>query len=586
MADTVRFDCFEVDLAGVQVRKRGTRLHLPDQQFRVLALLLQHPGHMVTRGELRRRLWPDEAFGDFDNVLNTIVARLRDALGDSAEHPRYIETLPKHGYRFIAPVSEPVAAADVGPARRPRLLVLPFVDSSGDPAQEYFTDAATDEVITELAALAPGELAVIARTTAMRYKGTHKDVSRIGRELTVDYVVEGAARRVDDRVGMAVQLVRVSDQSHVFAKRYDADLGDIFNVYRWVAQAIGKQIGIPAAAEDHAASAAVAARPPRKPTADLVAYNDYIQGRYHLDRVGSRESWVKAREYLESAVARDPQFALAYDGLAELWWYAGFLGMIPPKDALPQGTFNALRAVEIDSSLAEAHGMLAQYRKQLDYNWAEVHREFALALSLNPTSPIILWRHAVTGLMPVGRLKEAIAEMEGALESDPLSVLMRAWLGTMFWLDRQYDRAIEQGHVMVEIEPANYPGYWLLGMFTREKALFDESIAAHRKAVDLSGGAPLMLGWLGLALAQSGDKAGARALLERLRAMPPGVYVPPTSLAWIHLGLGEIDEFFEWMGRAADERDHYVMPIKTYPFLDPVRDDPRYGGLLRKMNLV
>ena len=586
MARIVRFDCYEVDLAGGQVYKRGVRLPLREQSFRVLASLVEHPGQAVTREDLRRQLWPDEVFVDYDNILNSAIARLREALGDSANQPRYIETLPKHGYRFIAPVSEPNATAEAAPARRPRLLVLPFVNSSGDPAQEYFIDAVTDEVITELAALTPGELAVIARTTAMHYKGTHKDVSRIGREVTVDYVVEGAVRRVDDRVGISVQLVRVSDQTHVFAKRFEADLGDIFDVYGSVAQAVAAQIGIPAVAEGHAASSAVAARPPRKPPADLVAYNCYIQGRYLLERPGSPEGWVKARECMEAAIARDPQFALAYAGLAELWWLAGFFGMIPPKNALPQGTFNALRAVEIDSSLADAHALLAQYRKQVDFNWGEVRREMALALELNPDSPTVLMRYATTGLMPFGRVEEAAAELERAVELDPLAMHPRFWLEIMLWLGRRYERAIEQGQLAVELAPADFVPHYTIGLVYRDAGMFDQAIAAHRKAVDLSGGGPLMLGALGLALAQSGDKAGARALLERLRAMPPKVYVPPTSFAFIHIGLVEIDEFFEWMDRAIDERDHMITPIKTYPFFDPVRDDPRYLGLLRRMNLA
>jgi TolB-like protein/tetratricopeptide (TPR) repeat protein len=582
----IRFDCYEVDLAGGQVYKRGVRLPLREQSFRVLASLVERPGQAVTREDLRRQLWPDEVFVDYDNILNSAVARLREALGDSANQPRFIETLPKHGYRFIAAVSEPIATEDRAPARTPRLLVLPFVNSSGDPAQEYFIDAVTDEIITELAALAPGELAVIARTTSMRYKGTHKDLTGIGRELTVDYVVEGAARRVDDRVGMSVQLVRVSDQTHVFAQRFDADLGDIFSVYRSVAQAVGTQIGIPAVAMGHVASTAVAARPLRKPPADLVAYNCYIQGRYLLERPGSPEGWVKAREHLEAAFARDPQFALAYDGLAELWWVAGFFGMISPKDALPHGTFNALRAVEIDSNLAEAHALLAQYRKQVDYNWDEVRREFALALELNPASPTVLMRYATTGLMPFGRVEEAAAALERAIELDPLAMHPRFWLEIMLWLGRRYDRAIVQGQLAIELAPAEFVPYYTIGLVYREVGMFDQAIAALRKAVDLSGGGPLMLGALGLALAQSGDKAGARALLERLRAMPPKVFVPPTSFAWIHIGLGEIDEFFEWMDRAIDERDHMITPIKTYPFFDPVRDDPRYLGLLRRMNLA
>jgi tetratricopeptide (TPR) repeat protein len=447
----------------------------------------------------------------------------------------------------------------------------------------------TDEIITELAALAPDELAVIARTTAMRYKGTHKDVSRIGRELTVDYVVDGAVRRHDDHVVITMQLVRVSDQAHVFAKRDEADLGDIFNVYQGLARAIGAQIGIPSVLDDQAASAAVAARPPRKPTADLVAYNCYIQGRYHLDRGESPASWMKAREYLEAAIAHDPQFALAHDGLADLWWHAGFFGMVPPRDALSKGIVNAMRAVEIDGSLAQAHALLAQYRKQLDYNWDEVSRGMALALELDPVSPVVLTRHAVTALMPFGRVEEAAAELEKAVELDPLAMFPlfpRMWLAIMLWLGRRYDRAIEQGQVVLDLAPEHFVSQFGIGMVYRDARMFDQAIAAHRRAVELSGGAPLMLGVLGLALAQSGDEAGARAVIERLRRMPPTVYVAPSNFAWIHLGLGELDEFFACMGRAIDERDHMIMPIKTYPFLDPVRDDPRYLGLLRRLNLA
>jgi len=218
MPTTVRFDCYAVDLSAGQLYKHGIRINLRDKSFQVLAALLEHPGEVVTREDLRRQLWPEDVFVDFDNNLNTVIARLREALSDSAEHPRFIETLPRHGYRFLRSVSEPPRTPEKSRLKRTRLVVLPFLNLSGDPAQEYFSDAITDEIITVLAGLAPEQLAVIARTTAMHYKGSHKDVSRIGRELGVDYVVEGGVHRNDDQVSINVQLIQVSDQAHLLVR--------------------------------------------------------------------------------------------------------------------------------------------------------------------------------------------------------------------------------------------------------------------------------------------------------------------------------------------------------------------------------
>ena len=238
----VRFGNFEVDLAAGQLHKRGVRIGLREQSFQVLALLLERPGEVVTREQLQHRLWPADVFVDFENNLNTAVARLREALGDSAEHPRFIETLPKHGYRFIAVVGERSSGKRRASLVAARIVVLPFLNLSGDPAQEYFSDAMTDEIITELGAVAPEALSVIARTTAMRYKGGHKDVARIARELGVEYVVEGGVRRTGDRLVLNVQLVRASDRTHVFAKRYQAELRDIFETESSVARDIAEHI--------------------------------------------------------------------------------------------------------------------------------------------------------------------------------------------------------------------------------------------------------------------------------------------------------------------------------------------------------
>ena len=575
-APKIRFDGYQVDLEAGQLHKRGVRISLREKSFQVLALLLEHPGKVVTREELRRRLWPDDVFVDLDNNLNTAIARLREALSDSAEHPRFIETLPKRGYRFIASVSEAAPALQGPPARKARLVVLPFANQSGDSTLEYFSDAMTEEIITELASLAPAQLAVIARTTSLHYKGTHKDVARIGRELGVDYALEGSVHRAEDRIGINVQLIQISDQTHLWAKRYDAELRDAFSTLSAIAQAIAVQIGItPGGGKLRAA---------RKPTEDLPAYNLYLQGRYHSYRT-TPEDIAKAKQCFEQAIARDPKFALAYDALAELQWYLGFAGLAAPKEACSTGMFYALRALEIDNTLGETHALLGMYREELDYNWPEVHREMARALELNPTSPVVRLRYAVSGLLPQGRLEEAAVQIEHALESDPLSTFTRVWLGVMLLLGRRYDQAIEQARLVIELAPTYYWGHLVIGACYREKRMFEEAIAAHRRAVEHSGGSPLMLGWLGLALARSGSSAEARAILDRLHLIAREAYVPPTSFAWIHLGLGETDSAFEWMDRAIDARDRMIVPIKTYAFLDSIRAGPRYLALLRRMNL-
>jgi TolB-like protein len=579
MSTIVRFGCYEVDLAAGRLCKRGIRVPLRDKSLALLATLLEHPGEVVTRDDLRHRLWGDDVFVDFDNNLNTVLGRLREALNDSAEHPRFIETLPKRGYRFIAQVHPvPCTSADAAECRA-RLLVLPFVNLSGDPAEEYFSDAMTDEIITAIAALSFQHLGVIARTTAMRYKGTHKDVERIGRELTVDYVLEGGVRRAGDRVTINVQLIQVKDQTHLFAKEYDAEMRDVFKVHNCIAQAIATHIpSVAATVRAHIADAAEHAR--RSPTQDIVAYNLYLQGRFRMYR-----DVANAKPYFEQAIARDPHFALAYDALAEYYFWASFAGLIPPKQALTDGLWATLRALEIDNTLAETHALLGQLCKIRDYNWDEVQREFALALKLNPTSLLVKFRYAMSGLMPVGRLDEGVAELETVLDLDPLNLEARRWLGLMHWWRRDYNRALEQAQLVLAIDP-NYPtGHVLIGVTRCAQRKFDEAVPELRKCVELSNRAPVWLGWLGLGVALSGNLAEACALLAQLRAAAERTYIPASSFAWIHLGLRELDEAFAWMNRAIDERDPMMTPIRSYPFFDPIRADPRFVGLLRKMKL-
>ncbi len=563
-SDIVRFREFEADLRAGQLRKRGVKLKLGNQSFEILAVLLEHAGEVVTREDLRLRLWPENVFVDFENNLNTAMARLREVLGDSSERPRFIETLPKRGYRFIGSLAGPQEV-------RPRLLVLPFVNLSGDSSQEYFSDAMTEELIGALAAVAPDHLAVIARTTAMYYKGRQKPIAEIGREMSADYVVEGSACRTDHRVAANVQLIRTADETHLWAQRYDVALQDLINIEDEAACAIATQLGI------------TPRLPKRRPALDPAAYNFYIQGRHHI-YLGTPEDLSKAKRCFEEATERDPNFALAYDALAELYWFSAFFGFRPFREACSAGIYYALRALEIDNTLAETHALLVMYRSGLDHDWEEVRRHMERAKELDPRSPIVRTVRALLEMVH-GNVEESAMELTSVLELDPLNSFARAWLALMLYLGRQFDQAIEEARTLVSLDPSGFLGHTMAGLAYREKQMFPEAITTLRKAVDLSGGSPMMLGWLGSTLAQAGKAAEARAVLEQIHAIAGQQYVPPTSFAWIHLGLGETDDAFTWMERAMDSCDPMMGPMKTYPFLDPLRDDPRFIALMSKSNL-
>lgn len=581
MPRVVHFDRFEVDLSLRQLRKGHIRLHLPDQSFQVLAMLLERPGEIVTRDELRRGLWRDDVFVDFENSLNAAVGRLRETLGDSAARPRFIETSPRRRYRFIGTVL-PSSAAEAGGVSRPRLLVLPLANLEGDPAQEYFSDAMTDEIITALAGLAPQHLAVIARTTAMHYKDSRKDVARIGREMGVDYVVEGAVRRVGERVSVNVQLVQASDQTHLFAKRYEAHLDAIFDMQSCIAQEIG--VHIPSVAAQVRSEQAR-----RKPTDDLAAYHEYILARHEMWK-WTPAGVAEARQHFESALTRDPRFALACDGLANLYGYLGMWGFLPPDEAEPLRWFYGMRAAELDPMPAEPrthvayHPQKTRYEDAYSYNWVEAERDMASARDLNPNSPIIRVRHS-TVLLVLGKMPQALAELRCALEFDPLSPEVGFWLAWALFLSRDYEQALAEARRLVESEPGQPFSHMVLGLVYLGMQRFDDSAGALRKAAVLSGEFPLTLGWLGLSLGLGGRGDEARLLLERLRTAAKERFVLPTSFAWLHLGLGETDDAFAWMEQAVNHNDEWIHPLKTYPFLDPIRHDPRFEALLRKLSL-
>lgn len=572
----VRFGAYEADLASGDLRKNGIRIHLRDQSFRVLAALLQHAGRVVSRDKLRRLLWGDRVFVEFENNLNAIVGHLREALCDSADHPRYIETLPKRGYRIIV---------DVNPAlpreqnrERARLLVLPILNAGGDTGQEYFADAITDEIITALAGIAPDRLAVIARTTSAHYKRTHKNIGAIARELQVDYVVEGSVRLDHDHATLNLQLIETGGETHLFARKYDIDMREVFTVEASMAREVVAHL--PAITNEIAA-------PASSKQVDVITYTEYIKGRYEMLQV-TPESMERAKLHFETALARDPAFALACDGLANLYGYLGFWGFMPPDEAEPLRWRYALRAFQLDPALAEPRTLVA-YRPQktaygYTYNWTEAEKEMSAARDLAPNSSIIRVRHAAV-LLTLGRVGEAVNELERALELDPLSYEVHFWLAIAFFLGRSFQRGLSETDRLLELDPSHHLAYVVLGWIRIGMRNYDESIVAMRRAVELSRQFPFALGWLGLAAGLAGHGGEARELLCKLHALAGHQFVLPSSFAWIHLGLGEFDQAFAWLKQAVQRNDEWVHPLKTYPFLDPLRSDRRYASMLRQLNL-
>ena len=572
----IRFGEHEADLRSGELRKRGTRIRLPGQSFEVLALLLEHPGELVTREELRARLWPADVFVDFENNLNTAVGRLREALGDSAEKPRFIETLPRRGYRFIGRLPEPSAGVPP-PTRRIKLAVLPLENLSGDPAQEYFSDGMTEELITQLAGLAPERLGVIARTSAMRYKGARKDVARIGRELGVDYVVEGSVRRAGDGVRISAQLIQVSDQTHLWANSFDGGLGDILKVQREVAQAIARQIEVTVSPARESCF-----RHP--PVVIPEAYDAYVKGLYHFNQLHP-SGLDKAVEYFELAIGKDPRYAPAHGKLATAHALLGFFGWVAASEAFPKAEKAALAALQVDDTHPDAHHALAVVHWFHHWNLAAAEREWERTVELAPNDPFHRWGVFIFLSSMREDHRRAIAEAELARELDPLSVLIRSNFGWVLYWSRHYDRAIAESRAALEMDPNCLMAYYILGLASLAKSAFNDAIAALLEATHRFGD-NFSLGYLGLAYGLAGRRAEAREVLSQLERRAASQDVRPIHFAWVHVGLGENQTALDWLETAYAKHNTNVLFVRCVPFYDPLRSEPRYAQLLARLNLL
>jgi serine/threonine-protein kinase len=519
-----------------------------------------------------------------ETATDTLAALMRDdpapLTGVEPGAARLVERcLRKDVAERIQSAEELKAAIEAGPSpgavpEPPSVAVLPFANMSGSEEDLYLCAGLAEEIINELTRI-PG-LRVIARTSSFIVGRMQLDVREAGARLGVGNILEGSVKRAGRRVRVTVQLVNTSDGGHLWSERFDRELTDVFALEDEIARAVAARLsGELGSGETE----------PRRPAVAEEAHGAFLEGRYHFVR-GTPEAYARAKVCFERAIARDPGFALAFDSLAELYWYLGLFGNMPPREAFSQSTWHALRAVELDDTLAETHALLAMLRKELDYNWPEVDRELRRALELNREAPLVRLRYAISGLLPHGRMDEAAVEVEATLRSDPLSLFVRWWVAAMAYLRRRPERMLDEGRHMITLDPSHFLGHWTVGLARTELGVSEEAVSALEQAHRLSGGIPFTLGYLAYGYGRAGRRDEARELIEQAAAIGAETYLPPSTLAVGSVGLGDWDTAFYWWNRAIEVRDPFIMPIKTYPFFDPVRDDDRYRAMLRRMNLA
>jgi TolB-like protein/DNA-binding winged helix-turn-helix (wHTH) protein/tetratricopeptide (TPR) repeat protein len=624
----VRFGVFELDVRTGELRKGGTRIRLQEQPFQVLAALVERPGEVVTREELRERLWPSGVIVDFDHSLNKAVNKLRDALGDAADNPRFIETLPRRGYRFLIPVTDSVkrpnsvvepddivcpapevpeadrfwsksrilaglavVAMALGvmalwrtwpaqaspPPGRIMLAVLPFRNLAGSPDEDYFSDGLTEEMIAELGRLTSDDrLGVIARTSAMHYKNTSRLVTEIGRELGVDYILEGSIRRAGRRVRITAQLVQIRDQTNLWSESYDRDLADVFAIQNDVASRIAGSLALELLPPQRASRASA-------PTTDIVAHEEYLKGRFLWSK-RTEDGLRGSLDHFQRAVAADPGYARGYVGLADSYNLLADYGALAPADALPRARGAALRALEIDPRLAEAHASLAWTTLVYDRDIASAEQGFRRAIALNPGYASAHQWYAFC-LKAAGRHEDAMREVRRAQELDPLSLIINAVVAWHHYYARQYDDAIAQARRVAALDPTFSRVNSYLGWSLLEKGEYAPALEALQKATDLFGNSPARRAEMAHALAVAGRTAEARRVLEEMTTLARTQYVESDLIARIHVGLGDRDRAFEWLERALAEHAPKLVLLRVDPRVDSLRSDPRFADLLRRAGL-
>jgi TolB-like protein/tetratricopeptide (TPR) repeat protein len=573
----VRFGVFEFDPQTSELRRRGLKIRLLGQPLRILAMLLERPGELVTREEIRRALWPADTFVDFEHSLNAAMKRLRRALRDSPGNPRFVETLPRRGYRFIAPVEgAAIASAELPPGSAiDSLAVLPFSNTAGDPETEYLSDGITESIIHSLSQLSG--VRVMARSTVFRYKSRDIDPRSAGRKLNVQAVLTGRVLQRGSALLIGAELVEVRQGWRLWGEQYNRPLADILSVEEEISREISEKLRVRLTGEDRTRLA-------KRYTDNAQAYADYLKGRYFslkMTEEGLREGIV----FYQQALQKDPAFALAYTGLAHSYVLFAFFPLEPPEEVMPRAKEAAMQALALDDTLAEAHTALATVKKFHDWDWQAAEASCQRALQLNPNYPDGHRLYASL-LSSMGSKEEALREILRAQELDPLSLIIGMEVSWHYYMVRDYDRAIESALTALEMEPAFPPSHYVLGLAYEQKGRFEEALGALEKSQARATGNPAPLASLGHAFARAGRTAEAEAVPGGLRRKSVRAYVPPYFPALVYAGLGRIEEAFDCLEDAYRKHDPYLVWLNTDPRFDVLRPDPRFDRLLRRMGLL
>jgi TolB-like protein/DNA-binding winged helix-turn-helix (wHTH) protein/Flp pilus assembly protein TadD len=625
-----KFGVFEADLRTGELTKLGKRVRLQEQPFQLLAVLLEKPGELVIREELRERLWP-KTLVDFDHGLNKGISKIREALGDSAENPRFIETVARRGYRFLADVAvvkgeQPQTVTgdlavhdnpgllqpiDTGtsPRRPPRavgwslfglgltlvlaasvswflyslrhplstihsLAVLPLQNLSNDSSQDYFADGMTDELITHLGKISA--IRVISRTSAMTYKSSHKPLVEIARELNVDAVIEGSVLHSGERVRIAAQLIKVPADKQIWAESYEGDFRDTLALQARVARSIADQIRATLNRQEQVALE-------KSKVVNPEAYEAYLKGRYFLNK-RTGDGLRTAVEYFDHAIKTDPNYAEAHAGLADAYALSGDwkYGVLSPKDAFPKAKAAATKALALDDSLCEAHASLGYALDLYAWDWEAAEAEYKQAIKLNvgyaTAHQWYSWH-----LIMMGRNSEAIVELREAESLDPLSLIISADVADALSVAHQFDQAEQQSRKTLQLDPNFAVGHYELGQALEQKHMHDQAIVEFQKAIEISGHSGAFDSNLGYVYAVSGRREEAVKIVKELESRHDQNPSVDADIALIYVGLGDKDQAISWLNKGFEAR--FKASILLRPAFDSLRSDDRFKELLRRIGI-
>ena len=566
------FGAYRLDTQGRMLFRGGDRVVLPPKVAELLIALVQAAGSVLTREELLRVLWPDTVVEE--GSLTSHISLLRRALGERPMAQEFIETIPKRGYRFVAPVKRLASVAHDSGVDRTMLVVLPFENLSAGERYDYFSDGLTEEMITELARLSPERLGVIARTSAMQFKLTTKSIAQIGSELRVSHVLEGSVRRVGERVRITAQLIRVSDESHLWAQSYERGFHDVLEVQVEVARAVAREIHITLTPHEQDRLDGDRSR-----SIDSRAYELYLRGRHFWYR-RTEEGIRKSIECFEQALRYDPKFAAAYDGISDAHTMLACRGMTPAVESFHKAKSAARHAVRLQPELGEGYASLAHVRLH-DWDWVGLESEFRQAVELDPGYAIAHYWYAEY-LMAMGRTREAVGRVEHASELDPLNSVINASVGMIRYLAHDYDGALVALRRGIEIDPTHYVSYLRIGLVCLQKNLPHEAIDAMQQAVIHSGRSTEALAGLAQAHAVTGDKQAMGRIVKELGESGDR-YVSPYNVARVYGAIDDKQRALEWLERAYREHNPDLIELTREPSFAGLQSDAKFRELVERI---